>query len=282
MASAAALLIASAFLHASWNALLKRERDPEVAVAGVLGAALVVALAAAGLAPRPLFATSAAVAWGVAAGVFEGVYFVTLAAALSRAPYGAVYAIARGGAMLVVWPASALLLAEPVSPARVAGASVIAAGLALVAAGGAHRTARRGGFPLAVACSASIAGYHLCYDAALARGATEAPLFALALATALPFLLASLRMRGALAAASIPSPRALLRWVLAGVLCTASFLLFLRGLTASGAALALTLRNTSVLFAQLLAIGMREPVGPRQLAGAALIAAGAALVSRGP
>jgi drug/metabolite transporter (DMT)-like permease len=258
--------------------MLKRERDPEVAVAGVLTAALAVALVAAFLAPRPLFATTPAVGWGVAAGVFEGIYFLTLAGALARAPYGAVYAIARGGAMLAVWPASVLLLREPASPRSISGAIVIAAGLALVAASGGKRSTRAG-ILLAIACSASIAGYHLCYGAALAAGAREAPLFALALATALPFLLASLRLRGAIAAAATPSRRTVLRWVIAGVLCTASFLLFLRGLSASGAALALTLRNTSVLFAQGLAFAMREPVGRRQLAGAALIAAGAALAA---
>jgi drug/metabolite transporter (DMT)-like permease len=280
MASAAAILLASAFLHASWNALLKRERDPEVAVAGVLTAALVVALAAAAMAPRPLFATAPAVGWGLAAGAFEGLYFVTLAAALARAPYGAVYAIARGGAMLAVWPASAMFLGEHVSARLVSGAAVIGVGLVLVAASGGKR-ATRAGILLAVACSASIAGYHLCYDAALSAGAREAPLFALALTAALPFLLASLRVRGALAAARAPGGWAVLRWILAGVLCTASFLLFLRGLTASGAGLALTLRNTSVLFAQGLAMTLGERVGPRQLAGAILIAAGAAIVSGG-
>jgi len=36
-------LLASAFLHASWNALLKRERRPQGAVLGVLATALVFA-----------------------------------------------------------------------------------------------------------------------------------------------------------------------------------------------------------------------------------------------
>ncbi|HET7754087.1 MAG TPA: DMT family transporter [Anaeromyxobacteraceae bacterium] len=281
MASAAAILLASAFLHASWNALLKRERNPEVAVAGVLVAALAVALAAAATAAAPRFASGPAIAWGVAAGAFEGLYFVTLAAALARAPYGAVYAIARGGAMLVVWPAAALLLGEQVSPRAVSGAIVIGVGLALVALSGGRRS-RPGGITFAVICAASIAGYHLCYDVALSAGARESPLFALALATALPFLLVSLRVRGALATAAAPSRGAVLRWALAGVLCTASFLLFLRGLAMSGAALALTLRNTSVLFAQALAVVIGEPVGRRQLAGAMLVAAGAAIVSSAP
>jgi len=40
-------LLASAFLHASWNAMLKREHRPQGAVLGVLASALVFAAAAA-------------------------------------------------------------------------------------------------------------------------------------------------------------------------------------------------------------------------------------------
>src|SRR5512142_981419 len=100
----ATALIASAFLHALWNALLKREPSPQVAVAGVLSWATAIALAVALMSGGLTFATHAAFAWGVGAGAFEGAYFVTLAAALARADYGVVYTVARGGAMLFVWP----------------------------------------------------------------------------------------------------------------------------------------------------------------------------------
>ena len=82
-------LLAPAFLHASWNALLERERHPQGAVLAVLASGLL------------------------------------FAATLGRATYGAVYAVARGG-------------------------------------------------------------YHLCYDRALREGASPAPVFAVALAVALP------------------------------------------------------------------------------------------------
>jgi hypothetical protein len=42
-----AALLASALLHAGWNALLKRERQPETAVLAVLAVAQVVAAGAA-------------------------------------------------------------------------------------------------------------------------------------------------------------------------------------------------------------------------------------------
>ncbi len=130
---------------------------------------------------------------------------------------------------------------------------------------------------LATACAASIAGYHLLYARALAQGASPAPVFAVALAVALPAVLVPARRRGL----SLPGGRAAARWGAAGLLCTASFLLFLHGLAESGAGVALTLRNTAVVFAQLLALAMGERVPWRQALGAALVAAGAAAVARG-
>jgi drug/metabolite transporter (DMT)-like permease len=275
MTGGAAALLASALLHASWNALLKRERDPETAVGGVLSAALAVAAAAAVLDPAPAFPGGGGLGWTLGAGLFEGVYFYTLAAALARASYGAVYAIARGGALLLVWPA-ALLLGEAAPLRTLAGAGAVGLGVSLVAAGGGR--ASRSGVALAGACAASIAGYHLLYARALAAGAAPAPVFALALAVALPFVLLPARRRGL----SLPggaTAGTFLRWALAGALCTASFLLFLVGLSASGAGVALTLRNTAVVFAQVLALALGERVPRPQGVGALLVAAGAALVA---
>lgn len=273
-----ALLLASALLHALWNALLKRERSPQAASLGVLGAAVVWSAIAAALAPGATLPRGPALGWAVAAGAFEAVYFVTLGEALARASYGAVYAVARGGALVAVWPAAALLLGEPVTARGAAGAALVGLGVALVAVAGRER-ATRGGIALAIACAASIAGYHLCYDRALLAGAAPAPLFAVAFAVALPGAWAWARRGGAPAVGL--DRRALARWAAAGAIATASFLLFLAGLARSGAAPALTLRNTSVVFAQLLALAMGEPMPRRQVAGAALVVAGAALVAAG-
>jgi drug/metabolite transporter (DMT)-like permease len=270
-------LVASAFLHAAWNALLKRERDPQVAVAGVLAAALAVAVAAAWASPGPAFPTQASLGWALAAGILEALYFVTLAGALARGAYGVVYTVARGGALLLVWPAAALLLGEGASGRVLAGAAAVLLGLALVAAGGASRQAW-GGVGWAAACAASIAGYHLAYERSLRAGAAPAPLFALALGVAMPVVVALSRYRGA-GLRAFRDPRTAARWLLAGVLCTASFLPFLRGLGETGPAVALTLRNTAVVFAQALALAIGERVPPRQAVGALLVAAGATAVA---
>jgi drug/metabolite transporter (DMT)-like permease len=274
--SGPAWLLASALLHAGWNALLKRERDPELAAVGVLAGCLAWATVAAVAYPETGLPTRAAILWGAAAGVFEGLYFVTLGAALARATYGAVYAVARGGALVFVWPVAVALLREPLTARGASGAALVAAGVVLVAAAGRER-ASGGGIALAVACAASIAGYHVCYDLALAAGAGSAPLSALAFAVGLPPLWLWARLTGRTAGGI--GRGAVLRWGFAGAIATASFLLFLHGLARSGAGAALTLRNTSVVFAQILAAALGERVPVRQVLGSILVALGAVLVA---
>jgi len=61
-------LLGSAFLHASWNALLKRERRPQGAVLGVLASAPVLAAAAGWIRPGRGFPTTEGLLWTCAAG----------------------------------------------------------------------------------------------------------------------------------------------------------------------------------------------------------------------
>jgi drug/metabolite transporter (DMT)-like permease len=89
-------------------------------------------------------------------------------------------------------------------------------------------------------------------------------------------VLASLRGRVTLRKVRF-SAGAALRWSFAGLLCSASFLLFLTGLAAAGAGVALTLRNTSIVFAQGLSLALGERPTRTQVTGAVLVAAGATL-----
>jgi drug/metabolite transporter (DMT)-like permease len=271
-----AWLLASAFLHAAWNALVKRERNPQLAVIGVLASAVVCSAAVALAAPGSGLPGRATVAWTVAAGALQAVYFVTLGEALSRATYGAVYAIARGGALLLVWPAAALVLREPFTARSAAGAALVGVGVVLVAIAG-HERATRGGIAFAALCAASIAGYHLCFDRGLALGGSPTAMFALAFAVALGPVWLHARLAGRLTAGL--DRRAGARLFGAGALTTVSFLLFLVGLAHEGAGVALTLRNTSVVFAQGLAAALGEAVPRRQLLGSALVVVGAVLVA---
>jgi drug/metabolite transporter (DMT)-like permease len=273
-----ALVLLSAFLHAAWNALLKREADKQIAGLAVLALATATAGAAASLVATattgPLL-DRRALLWSVAAGALEGGYFVTLVLALERAPLALAYTVSRGLAILLVWPLSVALLDERITAPAVAGTLLLLVGLA---AAGLER--RRRGLLPACACGAFIASYHLCYKWALASSGSATAVFAVSLAVALAMNFTRLGWRRlpAVTAAVRARPVPLLA---AGVLCAGSFLAFLVALRGSGAGFVLTLRNTSVLFATFLAPLTGERPTRRQLAAAALVAAGAMLLGVG-
>jgi drug/metabolite transporter (DMT)-like permease len=275
---AAALVLVSALLHATWNALIKRERDPRAAGLAVLAVALVVAALLVPFSGQAAFPNAHALAWALGAGAFEGGYFAALGLALARGPLGPAYTVARGGAMLVTWPVSIVFLGEAFPWQARAGALLIAGGLALTAVRP-RETATAASLGWAALCAVCIAGYHLSYKLALDSHAEPRALFAVALACALPINAGSL---GAAAwresvAALRRSPVAL---CLGGAACTASFLVFLDALSMAGAGAVLTLRNTSVLFAQALALWGGERADRRVLGGAALVVGGAVLLAR--
>ncbi len=262
--------LTSAITHAGWNALLKREQDTRAAAVVIIaGAALVSAALAVTIGPaqvpRP--------AWPAVAGaaVIEGVYFVALSSAMQKLSLQTAYGLSRGLGLLLVWPASVWLQGEAASPLHLGGAAVLSAGLFMLV----ERGGSRGGLAFAVLTAVTIAVYPLTYKAALAAGVAPFSLFALSLAGGLPaaFL--------ALGREALPRVRAAMRWRLlfAALTCATSFLLFLRALESMGAAQLTAVRNTSVLFAFLMAWAMGEPRTPRTVLAAVMMTLGAIMVS---
>lgn len=278
--SVAVLVVASALLHALWNAALKRQPDPEGASVAVLAVAALVALCVSALASGPAFPGGRGAAWSLAAGLCEGGYFATLALAFRAAPFGVAYTVARGGALVAVWPASVALLGEAVTPRAAGGALLVMGGLAAVGLDQRGR-ATAAGVVWATACALCIAGYHLAYKLALDSGAAPAAVFATALSVALP--LCAIRLgRGGLHRSWTALGAAPVTVAAAGLLCTSSFLLFLSALARGGAGATATLRNTSVLFGLLLARLLGERPTRWQVLGTVGVAAGAVLLGWPP
>jgi drug/metabolite transporter (DMT)-like permease len=274
----ALLVLLSALLHAVWNALIKHEKDARSAGLAVLAVATVTAAALVPFTRQTAFPSTAGLLWTLGAGVFEGVYFAALGVALARGPLGPVYTVSRGGAMLVTWPLSFFLLGEPITWAAAAGVLLIGAGLAFTALRPREHPTPAG-LGWAAACAVFIAGYHLCYKVALGGHAEPHAVFAVALACALPINVASMG-REAWRDGWLALRRSPLRIGIGGITCTASFVIFLQALAVAGAGAVLTLRNTSVLFAQLLALWGGERPNRRAIAGAVLVVVGALLLAR--
>lgn len=268
--SALLLALGAAGLHAVWNLLLARARDPEAATA----VALVVATVA--------FAPVAALTWDVereawpwiaASAGLELVYFVLLAGAYRRAEFGLVYPLARGLAPVLVLVVGVAALGAGTSPAQAAGVCLIGFGVLLVR--GPRREADMRGIAFGVGIAACIAAYTL-IDNGGVEHAEPLPYLILVMApAALIYASALLWLRGAAALrAEINVPT-----LAAGVASLSSYALALAALQLAPAAPVAAVRETSVVIAAVLAWAvLKEPVGPARLGGAVLVAAGIAFL----
>ena len=155
-ASALALALGSAVLHAAWNLLLARARDVQAATAAMF--LLSVALAA----PFALVWWSAEPAvwpYALASTLLETVYVVALAYAYRTTDLSFVYPLTRGLAPVLTLGVAVAFLGHAVSATEGAGVLVVAVGVVLVGGPGGHGGARA---LLAVATIATtIAAYTL-------------------------------------------------------------------------------------------------------------------------
>lgn len=268
-ADALALALAAAGLHAGWNLALARRPDVPAATALAFCFAVLA------------FAPVAAVRWEVGAeaipyivvsSAFELAYLALLAAAYGRAELSVVYPVARGLAPVLVLAIGVAALGVGSSATETAGVLLVGAGVLLVRGlGGASST----GVAFGLAIAACIAGYTL----ADARGVDHADPIAYLVVVMAPasaaYLLAVLRRGGP------PRLRAELGWtpLFVGLASFGAFGLVLFALQLASAASVAAVRETSVVIAVALAAPiLGEPVGPRRLAGAALVVAGIAVL----
>jgi uncharacterized membrane protein len=270
---ALSLILLSALIHAAWNVLLKRARHLEAFTLALFAGS---ALLSAGLSlvwPGSCFPKGSSLGWALASGAFEGLYIVGLVRAMSLAPAGWAYGWSRGSAVLAVWPLSIVLFHEPLTPLTIAFAALVALGLLVM---GASRVGHRGrgALPWAVLSGCSIAAFNLCYKGALKSGAQPAALFSVSIAMGSALQALEQRRRGLSSTfKSYLQQPALLAFCT--VACTGGFLLYLFAMQTAGAARVTTLRNTSVVFAQGIALALGERPGWRGWSGAVLITLGA-------
>jgi drug/metabolite transporter (DMT)-like permease len=276
-----ALVLFSALVHASWNAILKTTRNPEHAVLGIAATSLATSGVVA-IISQVTFPTRTTLAWCLVSGLLEAGYSLTLARALARAPFGPVYTIVRGGALAVVWPLSVVFFHEKITVLRAVGTVVVVLGLA--SAGFSDREAKSGRAPnargliVAAVCALFVGAYYLAYKAALNTGGR--PELVVLVSSSVSFV-SILLVQGGKGRVVIDALRTdAVRILAAGMLSTLAFIAFLFAMAKSGAGLVLTLRNTSILFAQ--GIGFFLGEAPKRLAivGAVLVTIGAILLTR--
>ncbi len=270
-AAALGLALAAACVHALWNLLLARAREPEAATA----VALIVSIVA--------FAPVAAVLWDaessvwpylVASSALQLVYFVLLAGAYRRVPLSVVYPLARGFAPVLVLVVGVAALGKATSWGQTTGVCMVGAGVVLVRGFGRSPDSAGAAFGLGIACV--IAAYTLVDKRGIEHAGPVTYLELTMVAPALAYAAGIARLRGAAELRAAAGPAT----VVAGLATFTAYALVLAALQRASAASVAAVRETSVvLTAALAGIVLRERVGPARLAGAALVAGGVALLS---
>jgi drug/metabolite transporter (DMT)-like permease len=270
-ASALALALTAAFVHAGWNLLLARARDPEAATAVAMLFSVIA------------FAPVAAATWRVdsdvwpfvvGSAVFQLAYFGLLAGAYARAELSVVYPLARGVAPVVVLVVGVLALGASTSWEQVAG--VLLVGIGVVAIRGLGRLGSGSGVAFALVIACCIAGYTLVDNVGVERASPIAYLEVVMVGPALVYAAALAARRG------LPTLRKelTLSALLAGLGGFSAYVLVLLALQRAAAAPVAAVRETSVVIATALApLVLGERVGRARLAGAVLVAGGIALLA---
>ena len=263
-------------MHAAWNALVKTSRDISLdtalvaCTAALVSAALLPFIALPAPASWPYLAVSALVQLG---------YYRLLAKAYHHADLSYAYPLMRGMAPPLVAIAGAFVLDDAASPWLWAGVALISSGVLMIGGFrlvGARAPSRASAFALGNA--AVIAAYTLIDGVGVRLSGNPASyglwLFFL---IGLPIIPVVLWRRGSMLAGHLK--RGWPRSLLSGSLMVAVYLIALWAMTQAPIAAVAALRETSVIFAALIGtVWLREPFGPRRIAGACVVAVGIALL----
>jgi drug/metabolite transporter (DMT)-like permease len=270
-------VLAGALMHAAWNAVLKTglDRFSSVLLLSLVQSGMAIVL-------LPFFPLPAFESWPWLAASFflHTGYKLFLIRAYEHGDLSQVYPLARGAAPLLVTVVAGFALGEFLSMPKILGVIAISLGVIVMSrrGGGDLGSLPRRALGYALATAAFTAGYSL-VDGAGARLAGSASSFTLWMFAGDGVLMVAFAVltRGRLAFAQLRS--ALRSGFVAGALSLGSYWLVVWAFTQAPIALVTALRETSVLFAMLIAaVFMREPVGPWRWSAAIAIVTGIALI----
>lgn len=269
--------LASAVLHASWNAAVKASPwAPRVVTAQMQAAAvLVLPILAWGGLPAP-----AAWPWMLASTLLCVAAVAAMLRAYEYGPFGAVYPLMRASSVLLVLPVASTLARETPALLGVAGVLMIAVAVGSLALGSdANRVFTRRALTWTLLAAACTAGYVVCDAQGVRRAGTPWSYGAgMSVLNAITWSMWQRRTGQAWT-----TERAVWAWgVPAAVASVVSYLLILWAWTRAPIAPAAALRDTSAVFAALLSVWvLKEPMSRRVLVAVLLAAVGAVLIRLG-
>lgn len=267
------VVLFAALLHASWNTIVKGA--PDKLLTTILVAASAAAISALTL---PFLAQPARESWPflAASAVLQVGYYLLVARAYRGADMSQAYPLMRGTAPLLVALVSRFWLGEFLSPAAWAGVALICGGVLSLALAG--RGTNVQGVRAALLNAVVIASYTLVDGAGVrASGAPVAYTLWLNLLSGVPLLAWVLAARWR---TFLPYARTHLGLgVVGGFGTLTSYGLALWAMTHAPVAVIAALRETSILFATVIAVVvLKEKLSPARIAAVCLIAAGAVVL----
>lgn len=295
--AALALVLGAAVVHAGWNALAKRARDPLVFLWSSIS------IASAALLPLGVWVLGregwppGGTPFVVGTILVHAVYFYALGRAYGSGEFSLVYPVARGLGVALVPILAFLALDERLSPLGSVGVALVIGGIVVLSTAsampepGARRVATRrqwwlagarrlrvaSGLPWAVLTGATIATYSVVDKAGVARVHPLAYISLLGVGLSLVLAPFVLRRSAALALEWRQNWRTI---ALASTMNLTSYLLVLFAFRLSKAGYVVAARETSIVFSVLIgSLWMKEGGVGRRLAGAAVVLAGVAGVA---
>jgi drug/metabolite transporter (DMT)-like permease len=269
-------VLLGAACHAGWNAFLKIKLEPFTAMALI---AIMSAIVVLPLVPFLDIPRVEAWPWIVASVVFHLGYFIGLTEAYRTGDMGQVYPIARGSAPLMTAIVSTVFVGEAIGLRGWLGILVLVSGVFLLSMRGGrslHFDKRAVAFALFTAVT--ICGYSI-VDGIGARTAKDAHAYTvwLFLLDGLMMLVFVLLRRGRPALGEFAG-----FWkagLIGGVLSLAAYWIAIWAMTVAPIALVAALRETSVLFAAVIAVVvLKEPLQRPRVIAALMIVIGLVLI----
>lgn len=267
-------VLVAAFLHAGWNAVLKIRIEPLLAIGLVNGSAGLLGLV---LMTQVGFPASASWPWLAASAVLHLFYALALSKAYERADMSLVYPIARGSAPLMTMAGSLVVVGDSLAPLAVVGIATLATGIALLALRG-RRGLDGAAVNYALLTAFTISLYTLADGmGARAAGNPHAYIAGVFMLDGIICLAAVAWMRGI--RGMQPMLTAVGPGLAGGAMAFGAYWIAVWAMTQAPIALVAAVRETSVLFAAVIAVVvLREPLMPHRIVSAVLIVSGLALI----
>lgn len=275
---ALSLALLAAFLHATWNAVVKANGERAVVLGAIAFVHFVLGVVLAALSPAPARESWPMIA---ASGTIHYLYYFTLFQSYQLGDLSHVYPISRGIAPFLVAIGAWIFAGEVLSPGAMAGLAAISLGIGLLALSRGALNADPRAVVAALATGTMIAAYSVVDGLGIRASGSPMGYIGWLFVTELPITLVIAWRRRRI----LPNllPRTIAQGLAGGTLSAAAYGIVLYAKTLAPLAAISAVRESSVIVAALIGVVLfKERPWRRRVACAALVALGVIALAVSP